>query len=224
MFACNRSDCVEGEGDNFDDERNTAPFHTILTEIPMNLFLTHDTNLTNGIVNISAQENIQNKISAVVKDKVLRIYFNSCIDGNNDINVHIESAEIKEIIAGSPIKIFSKRAVLSDSLRIQFLQSSNADIFFAGDFLETEFQASGQVIFKGITNKFSCNTQANIELDAYDLLADTVIINTNSINDSKIFANKLIEADINGSGDVLYKGFPEFNLEGNGPGQLIEDN
>jgi len=61
-------------------------------------------------------------------------------------------------------------------------------------------------------------------LDAYDLLADTVIINTNSINDSKIFANKLIEADINGSGDVLYKGFPEFNLEGDGPGQLIEDN
>ncbi len=224
LGACNRDDCVEGEGDNFSDERNTAPFHTIITDIPMNMFLTHDSELTNGKVSIRAQENIQERIAVEVTDRTLRVFFSDCIDGHNDIDVYIQSADFREIIASSPVKIFTERVIQTDSLRIQTLQSTNGDLFFDGRYLETEFKASGNFDLHGRCANYICNAEANIRLNAFDLLSDTVYINTNSIDDARVYAQHLLEADIKGSGDVYYKGFPEAIRSGDGSGELIEDN
>lgn len=224
LLACDRDDCVEGEGDNFSDERNTAPFHTIVTDIPMNMFLTHDSELTNGKVTIRAQENVQERIAVEVSDRTLRVFFSDCIDGHSDIDVYIQSADFREIIAGSPVKVFTERAIHSDSLRIQTLQSTNGDIFFAGNYLETDFRASGDFELQGRCLNYICNAEANISLNAFDLLSDTVYINSNSIDDARIYAQHLIEADIKSSGDVYYKGFPEAIRTGDGTGELIEDN
>jgi len=223
-MSCNRNKCTEGEGDNFEDARNTPPFHTIITEIPMNMFLVHDTNLSNGIVTISAQDNVQEKISLDVSNKILRIYFNDCLDGHSDIDLSIQSAEFERIIASSPVKIFTERAILSDSLYIETLKATNGDIFFAGRYLQTDFKASGRFDLHGFAQHFICNTTANIELKAYSFVADTIDLKTNSIEDAELYGYQLIKAQIDGSGDVYYKGFPDTEVSGDGSGQLIENN
>lgn len=224
LSSCRREACLEGEGDNFKKSQNTAPFHTILTEIPANLLLTHDTNLTNGVVEISAQNGVHERISLEVSNGVLRIFFNDCLDGHKDIGLHIQSAEMRNIIAGSPLTISTSRAIQSDSLSIQTLQSCNADIFYAGTYLKSEFLASGAFTFAGHSRHFVCNNEANMNLNSFDLIADTVDLSTSSSNDLKVYAHKLLKVNIESRGGVLYRGFPEIEQSGNGAGELLEDN
>ncbi len=225
LSSCNLfgDNCKEGEGDPFEQVRTYETISSINFSIPLTLNLIHNPDARNSTVSIVAQENTYNNIFTKVEDHQLTIEFTGCLEGHGEIIVYVESPDLREVIANSPSRILAENAIELDSFQLEVNQSSNVDLFFVGHHIQANLNGSGSVVLKGGTEYFNLDLNSNMQLNSYGLLADTSYIKTTSNKDIQVFAFNILEAEINGTGDVYYKEQPEAVSSGSGSGILIED-
>jgi len=215
--------CKAGEGDPFEQVRSYETINSIDFSIPVTLNLVHNPNIGNSKVTIVAQENTYNNIFTKVDNHQLTIEFIGCLEGHGEIIIYVESSDIREVIANSPSRIVSENAIELDSFRLEVNQSSNVDLFFVGHHIQADLNGSGNVALKGGSDYLNLNVNSNMEVNTYGLLSDTTYLQTTSNKDISVFAFNILEAEINGTGDVYYKENPETVSSGSGSGILIED-
>jgi hypothetical protein len=223
--SCNLfgSKCKEGEGDRFEQVRSYETINAMETSIPVNIHLSHDPSLRNSQITVVAQENIMNNIFTKVENHKLTLDFIGCLEGHDEIDLYVESPDLRSIVANSPSRITAENALETDSLYVEVKQSSNVDLFFVGHHLQTVLDGSGDIHLKGRSTYLDVDVNSNMTVYSYDLQSDTAFISTKSNKDLHVFCFNWLEVEINGLGDVYYKEEPEVVQTGSGSGTLIQD-
>jgi hypothetical protein len=164
--------------------------NSIQVEADENLLPYIETNVENGKLTIQSKKNVnlrsRSKMVVYVsmtKINTLQLSGSDNIDGNGSFTTD-EKTEI----------------MLSGSGNIHLNSGSFKDLSFA-------ISGSGNIIVKGgSANSVSASVSGSGNIDCSDIIAQDVEVKISGSGNARVNANKSLNADILGSGNVFYKG------------------
>lgn len=213
--------CKKGEGPVVSKSRNIEAFTKLVCDIPCQIYITQG-NTRSCIVNTC--ENLQEFIITETKGRgKLKITSKRCISDLDTIRIDLTVPELKELKIKGSGKMFSKGVFTGDKMEFEIDGSGSINFNVMLNSLETEINGAGDANLEGsvqnhkIAIKGSGNVSAG-ELNTYECKVD--IEGSGSCH---LIVNNLLKANINGSGDVFYKGSPEIKTDVKGSGKVQKE-
>lgn len=137
------------------------------------------------------------------------------VSGSGSLTAEIEAADLDSDVSGSgEISIKGKFKSVSADVSGSGKVSVNGTIAGKADF---EISGSGKVEASGSAESFSADISGSGKVLGANLVTNTAKIDITGSGDVEITVNKELDADISGSGTVLYKGNPA-HVNGNASG------
>lgn len=90
--------------------------------------------------------------------------------------------------------------------------------------LESKISGSGSISIAGYTNDLNHTTSGSGEFEGFDLESRDAYVKISGSGTANGYATETLNVQINGSGDVYYKGSPEITTNSSGSGSLISAN
>lgn len=221
----NLGDCFKSTGKDVTEKRMLPAFNKLRIDDEINVFLAESNEHS---VEVTAGENLQDFIITEVKDGLLYIENDNRCNWvrsyKREINVVVSSIEINEITYyGSGELRCLQRLSPAKFLLNAWEASGNIDLDLECDDVELKLhtgpadlncKGSGKALVaynNGLGNLDSRNFKAT------DVLA--VVANSGSLT---VFSDSLLDANIEGNGNIFYLGSPQISLKQFGKGQLIK--
>lgn len=191
---------LEGNGIIMTEKRNVAFFNEIEIRGAYKSTIASGKKQT---IAITGDQNLLPHITTVVKDKKLLINNCKAFSTKNTLNLNITVPDIVKVTSNG-----------SSQITINDVDNQTLSIVSAG---------AGEISVSGITKKFDVRLFGASELHAKDLQSEDVRISIEGACNAKVFADKVLDANIKGMGSIVYFGKPsEINKEMAGVGRLIE--
>lgn len=169
---------------------------------------------------IEADETIAKQIKTEVIDGVLTITNN----GNNIIKpIKIGVKNLSKLIISGAVDIKSENQLLTEKIAIE--KSGIGDVILNINAKEiiTHQSGEGDLTLKGSTQILNSKVDGAGNLKASQLIAEKVIIAVSGVGYGIVNAKQSIEAEVSGSGNIIYKGKPsERKIEITGTGSIRE--
>ena len=221
---------IKGEGPIEKTERTVSDFKGV------ELLASADVNIKQGSafkVTVEGQKNITNELETVVENGSLKIRFkNTIVNLQYDkLVVYVEAPTFdKLILAGSgnmtvenafssttPVTIditgsgnlVAQSTVTSPELNIDVSGSGNLTIKDAQSAkIATNLVGSGNIHLTGKVNDSNYEVSGSGDIDGSDLKAQNVKASITGSGNIKCHAEATLEANVSGSGDIIYSGTP----------------
>jgi hypothetical protein len=157
----------------------------------------------NNTISITAEENIIPLITASVSNNTLLLDSKKDFWTSKGIKITLLTTDITNIIIDGSANLIMKNI---NQQAIKFRINGAGDIFASG-----------------VVSSLSAIIDGSGDIDLKDLKSQSAIVKIQGAGDIKVYATKKLKAEINGSGDILFKGKPE-KLEKiiNGSGDIDE--
>ena len=222
LSSCNFfENCLQGEGPIVEEVVSIDTFDEIELEQKAEVYLKQ---ASEQKVTIEAPKNIIDLLLTEVNGGTWNIDFSRCPKTEEPIKVYIETNNIQEITIDGSGKIFSDGLIESDELVLSINGSGLIDLNLMVKELKTEISGSGDVNLIGETKLHKIEINGSGDIAAYDLISDESEIEINGSGNVKVNVSYALDADINGSGDVYYKGnVKEISSQVNGSGKLNQE-
>ncbi len=137
------------------------------------------------------------------------------VSGSGSLTAEIEAADVDSDVSGSgEVDIKGKFKSVSADVSGSGQVAVNGTITGKADF---EISGSGKVLASGSAESLSADISGSGQVLGANLVANTAKIEITGSGDVEITVNKDLDADISGSGTVLYKGNPA-HVNGNASG------
>lgn len=244
MFSCDRLDFIEGIGPIVEEEINLENFDKLNTDCSFDVVI--EQGETQRVV-AKGQQNIIDRLRTNVinnewlidlengnyRDFDLTIHITMpdvrdlAIDGSGDITL-INNFELDDLnirIDGSGAFTVENSMFIENELAInvdgsgetyfQDLSAQSIDVFVDG---------SGDMTLRGDCENLDIKVAGSGDVMAFALETQQVDIDTNASGDCEVSAVQELLVDIDGSGDVFYKGNPDITSRINGSGRLRNSN
>jgi hypothetical protein len=216
LLSCNM---IGGSGRIVSEKRNLSGF----TGIETTSFVKVEVALGDSFnVEVEADDNILDRLNTEVDDGVLVIEMDKGGYSNVHATVYVTAPEInKMIVSGSggietKGKVFSRKRV---ELAVRGSGSMNADI--RAPTVNIENAGSGSITVKGETKTVKIKGSGSGLVNCAALLAEYATVKTTGSGGARVFASLQLEADLNGSGDIVYLGNPpNMKIEDDGSGEI----
>lgn len=201
VFSCSKEDFY-GSGDTLSEFRNVASFTRVFSEG------TFKVNITKGeeqSVEITADDNIMQRVRTDVTNGQLRLYLTDGNYNNVHLEAHITVLDLKEISNSGDGDVYIHNN--NDAGVFKTINSGAANIYLEGscDFLDIQNEGSGTIL-------------------AYHMPAKECKINIQGSGDIEVICEATLNVKIKGSGNVYYKGTPSINTKISGSGKVIHEN
>ncbi|MEO5648414.1 MAG: head GIN domain-containing protein [Ginsengibacter sp.] len=203
LASC-KKDRVSGSGEIITETRNVANFYNVSVSGSSNVFITRGDNFE---VKVKAYENIIPYLETKIQDGTLLIAF------KDNSNVSNDNSEIF-------ITMPSLNSVAT---------SGSGNITSAGEFLGSgNFKASvsglGNIsLGSGTAGNFQINISGSGNVKSFGLKAQQTVVNIEGSGNAEVTVLQNLNATINGSGNVYYKGNPAtVTSRVSGSGQVIK--
>ncbi len=165
---------------------------------------------------VSAEDNILDRMNVIVKSKKLSIDyerdyfwpFGSMIFPTKEINVYVKAPDIDKLRFDGTAN-FSTEYLDTKSLEIQFNGAGKLKIDgLHVDSLKVNIDGVSECFIKGSvsTQKIIINGAGKYYADS--LISDTAEIDINGSADVSLYVSDKLDAVINGTGKIIYKGDP----------------
>jgi len=224
LTACKKNGlvCYHGNDNVITEQRTTDHFDGIDLRIDADVHVEQSATYS---VSITASENLMDIIKTDVHGSTLCIDTkkNKCINGNDDIEVYVTMPELNKLEISGSGDIESKKTFNASNLEMNI--SGSGDIEF--DSLNTNNYAinisgSGNVRLAGVQTATSqkIHISGSGDVKTVDLATDDCDIHISGSGKAQIWAVAKLNADISGSGDVLYKGTPLVTSSSSGSGSV----
>ena len=174
---------------------------------------------------VEGQPNIVSELDTYVENNTLMVKFKS-----KNINmsykkliVHVSTPNIESLNLHGSGDVTALTDLNSNQLNISI--SGSGDVRLKSvtcKNMDVHVQGSGDVtVSGGTTDSITMNVNGSGDIEAYELNAKSVIAHTNGSGDIKCRALDAIDASVNGSGDIHYKGRPaNTKVHTNGSGSI----
>jgi hypothetical protein len=141
------------------------------------------------------------------------------VSGSGSLTAEIEAGDVDSDVSGSgQIDIKGKFKSISADVSGSGQVSVNGTIAGKADF---EISGSGKVLASGSAESMSADISGSGKVLGANFVTNTAKIDITGSGDVEITVNKELEADISGSGTVLYKGSPSHvNANASGSGNV----
>jgi len=175
-------------------------------------------------VQVEAERNVFEELDLEVRNGILIIDLDRCFF-SRDIQVFLTLTEpLSElVITGSGNMISEGQLIAADNLYLEIKGSGDISLDLDAIDIKTLISGSGDIELSGVADSHEVQISGSGDLDAYDLTVQDYEVRISGSGKAEIFVNGgTLNANINGSGDILYGGTPEtINSQITGSGNII---
>lgn len=199
-------------------ENIVEPFTTI--SLSGAVSVKYKTSDTSKLV-ISGNQSDMNNIEFSQTGKTLYVKSKGKI--NDPVTIVASSNGLNEVIASgaSSFKMLDK--INSDDFKIDVTGASNVHAAVVAKKVHLIMSGASDVTLKGTAGMLDVTNSGASSLKAYDLLADTALINASGASSSKLFASQKISINATGASTVKFKGDPkEVSAEGGTASKIMK--
>ena len=202
------------------ETRTISSFTEIEINTASNVFLKQSENES---ITLEGNTNLVSNIKTYVEDGRLIIENKekNKSEKNASLNIYINFKDLTKLVNNSVGNVKSENRLNLSSFNLENNSVGNLDIDINCNNLNAEINSVGNVTFTGNVKKANIQNNSVGNLDAFDLTADVLKIENNSVGDSKVNATGEIYIEANGVGNVSYKGSAVLKKsESNGVGKI----
>ena len=220
-FSSCRKDVI-GEGPVTTEARPITDFSSIDLRMNGNIYFSQEANWR---VEVTAKESIHSILETYVVNNNLVIKYRNGKNYDEDASIHINVSgpAVNSFILNSSGNIICTNDILAGNL---FLRTSGSgDIVLQkviANNIDAESAVSGRITSTGgvVTNqKLKTNGSGKIDLSA--IVANNVSARTIGSGDIKVRVSDYLDATIDGSGSVYFRGYPQVSTHIHGSGGVI---
>ena len=220
FISCDYRETVQGNGNTITESRTVSSFEGIQLSGSMNVHLVQG---TDRAVTIEGEENILPYVETYVNDGKLIVKYRDDININTheDVVVNVTAPELNEIdVTGSGDITGENKFSGNDEMKVEVTGSGNIKLELDAPAVEVSITGSGDIDLSGNTKSIKCSTTGSGEIDATELKAENATVRTLGSGSIRVFASVKLDATINGSGDIAYKGGGSVSSKINGSGTV----
>jgi len=209
---------ITGDGNVVKETRSISSFSEITTEGVVNVYLSQGS--TESVV-IEADKNlIPYIITKSDGDKlVIKTNDNIEIEGSTKMNVYVTLKNITKLENNNVGKLETVNQLNLSSLKIDDSSVGSTKLDLKCNDLTVDFNSVGNLTLKGEITNVSIDHNGVGNVNAEDLSADIVKIDNNGVGNAEVKSNKELYMNLNGIGNISYKGngvIKEININGLG--------
>ena len=210
FFSCNT---ITGSGRIVTEKRSVENFTEIETAGSISIEVTHGDKI---MVEVEADDNVLSHILTEVRNGKLSVMFEEGSYTNVEAKVYVTIPSVKRLLVSGSGDITSKDTLANmQQIVVEVNGSGSIEAVLDAPEVKAEINGSGSIVLRGRTKKLSVDNSGSGSLDASRLLSETAIVKNSGSGSSHIFASLSLEADMDGSGDIIY--------DGNPPNKKIDD-
>lgn len=144
-----------------------------------------------------------------VSGDYLKIHMQEGRYRDRTVKVYVTYVEINKLSASSASNIFAEDPIKTKQLTLSASSAGTIDIQVEVDALEASASSAADVELKGNARRVEIDASSAGEVDAYDLVAEVVVVDVSSAGSAKVSVTKDISAHASSGGSVRFKGNPE---------------
>ncbi|HRP31968.1 MAG TPA: head GIN domain-containing protein [Agriterribacter sp.] len=220
LISLGCGDNIQGNGNKTAESRQVGKFHSVRLTGPMNVQLIQG---ADNALEIEAEENIIPYIETNVDEGKLTIKYKDGVHINNreDITVRVTLPQLQEAdITGSGDITSETKLTGRDEIELAITGSGNMNLELDAPSVEAKITGSGDIFLSGQTRDIECTSTGSGKIDATALKAENAVVKTLGSGEVHVFASIKLDATVNGSGDITYKGGASVNSKIHGSGTV----
>ena len=211
-------DSISGKGNLIKDQREVTDFKSLKSSGSIDVEIIMGDRFE---VVVEDYENLVEYIVTEVRNGTLNVHFENNISiMNSEATVYVTVPTLNKI-TGSGSADISVSGILKHSENIELAVSGSGSIEATVDApsVKATISGSGEMDLAGNTKEFECRISGSGDLEAEKLLSEKCKVTVSGSGTAKVFASVSLDANIRGSGDVVYGGnpsSPQVNISGSG--------
>lgn len=215
---------IKGNGETKKETREVSSFTAINAQGSMEIKIDYG---NSGTISVEADENLLPYIETTVEDGRLSIKpkKNVNLNSRSGIVVYVSMTQIKSLKLSGSGNISGSGAFTNDTTT-DFSVSGSGNLSLDFDTfkeLDLSVSGSGNIKLKGASSMISAKISGSGNIDCSNTSSHDVVAKVSGSGNIKVDANNSIDAQINGSGNVFYKGDAQkINRKMSGSGKVIK--
>ncbi len=179
----------------------------------------------NQEVKIVTDSNLQDRIKTKIEDGNLVIYQEENI-APSQLDIYISNPKFEEIELDGSGSIISQTDISGDEIEIEL--DGSGDIKLSNlkfEELELDLDGSGDINISGEIEEANVELNGSGNIYMFNCTVKDASVKLDGSGNISVHVNESLKAEINGSGNILYKGNPrELNSQINGSGEIKKVN
>ncbi len=201
LTACTK-DTITGSGTPISEFRNVAKFTKISSEGVFEVTITQGDQQS---VEITADDNIIQRVKTEVVDNELRLY----LDDHNYKDISLKANIVSERINGI------KNSGIGNFVISNVDEVGNFNVYNSG---------TGNISVTGRAESLTVKNEGDGTFKGFQFIVSNCNVEIVGSGDCEVYSTTTLNVDIEGSGDVYYKGAPAIEANISGSGKVINAN
>jgi len=177
-------------------------------------------------VKVETDENLRQYLEVYTNGNTLVIHprngFN--LDPSREIIVYVSAPSYKSIEVSGASKIIGDNAISGNNeLSLNASGASKIMMEVNGGSIISEVSGASTANFKGQAAKIDLQASGASHINAYDLVADDVVVDASGASSMEVTANKTLKAEASGASSVHYKGNAPVNGNASGGSSINKE-
>jgi len=196
---------VRGDGNVVQESRNVSSFDRIESNGVINVYLTHG---NAEFIVIEADKNIIPYVETIVSNSSLKLSTQKDVEIKKPtkLNVYVTFKNIDKLELNGVGNVESQNRLNLNDLTIINSGVGNLKLNLDCERLKLDMNAVGNSTLTGRVNNAAIDHNGVGSLKAFDLTTNVMNIQSNGIGNSEVSSNNEIYINLNGMGNVSYKG------------------
>ena len=209
-IAANAQSKINGNGNVTKKNVNTESYDKVNVAGFYDVFLVSG---GEGNITVEGESNLVDHVSITVEDGTLKIAtekgmkISPSMGKTIVVTVPFESLNEVNLTGSGDVK--GKSTIKANDFQTKLTGSGDISLDVDASKIEAEVTGSGDLVIKGKTSEFNCKITGSGDLNAFGLESGKVNSTVSGSGDCKITCSDSLEARVNGSGDIQYKGDPK---------------
>ena len=214
--GCTRDD-IDGIGQIITEERNHRNFDGVEVAGSIEVHLVHSN--TYG-VRVETYENLMPYVETFITNDVLVVRMaQGYSGGGNETQVWIYAPNVYEIkLAGSGLIVTDNYYPFGDYLEVGLTGSGRIDVRGSARTADVTLSGSGDIFLDGSGNRLSVYTDGSGDVRAFNYTVDEADVRLFGSGSVQVDAWLYLDAQISGSGDIIFEGNPRIQSSVTGSG------
>jgi hypothetical protein len=211
-----------GDGPVVSETRTLSNYKSISSSVDANIIYTQSAHYS---IEITAQQNVINKIRSEVSGDELRFYYpgNTHFINHEPINIYISAPHVNDFTIDGSGELRAGALNLPDE-DVHLKINGSGSVYFTAikaGVVDADIFGSGDMrISDGTAGKVYTEIKGSGNMDLSNLMSKDVYTNTSGSGDTRVWATNNLNVDISGSGDVHYRGTPRVSTNISGSGKV----
>jgi len=209
---------ITGDGNVVQETRSVGSFEGIKLEGLVNLILLQGN--TESLI-VETDKNLLPYVMTVIDNNTLAIGNKKDVNikKSTKMNVYVTIKDLRKIESNGVGSVKSQGKLNLNELKIYSSGVGNYVLDLNADKLEANINSVGNLTFTGKVSSVNIDNSGVGNVKAFDLSTDILKIESNGVGNSEVSSEKEIYINLNGMGNVSYKGnavVKEMNVNGMG--------